>query len=109
MSRHRNKQIRERCENRMSILRLISRETANGIMGVFFVVFSIFLILGAFGLAGGAGALVHGWLSYLFGFGYYLLPVVFLLLAISFLRDQTRDFAMPQIFGSFILFLSSLR
>ncbi|KKU88964.1 MAG: translocase FtsK protein [Candidatus Yanofskybacteria bacterium GW2011_GWA1_48_10] len=71
-------------------------------------VLSIFLMMGAFGLAGQVGTVVYDWLSYLFGFGYYLLPAVFLLLAISFLREQERDFAMPQIFGSLVLFLSSL-
>jgi len=108
MARNRKKQARDRDENRMSIFRLTSRETANGILGVFSIVLTIFLLLGAFGLSGRAGTLVYKWLSYLFGFGYYLLPVVFLLLAISFLREQERDFAMPQIFGSLILFLSSL-
>ncbi len=108
MARHRKKQTRDWEENGMSIFRLTSRETANGILGVFSVVLSIFLLLGAFSLAGRAGTIVYNWLSYFFGFGYYLLPAVFFLLAISFLREQERDFAMPQIFGSFVLFLSSL-
>ena len=108
MARNRKKQTRDWEENGMSIFRLTSRETANGIFGVFSIVLSIFLMMGAFGLAGQVGTVVYDWLSYLFGFGYYLLPVVFLLLAISFLREQERDFAMPHIFGSFILFLSSL-
>src|SRR3989338_9764376 len=108
MARNRKKQTRDWEENGMSIFRLTSRETANGIFGVFSIVLSIFLMMGAFGLAGQVGTVVYDWLSYLFGFGYYLLPVVFLLLAISFLREQERDFAMPQIFGSFFLFLSSL-
>ncbi|MDO8590062.1 MAG: DNA translocase FtsK 4TM domain-containing protein [bacterium] len=108
MAKNGKKRSRDWDEDRMSIFRLTSRETANGILGVFSVVLSIFLLLGAFDLAGQAGTVVYNWLSYLFGFGYYLLPVVFLLLAISFLREQERDFAMPQIFGSLILFLSSL-
>src|SRR3989344_4554650 len=108
MARNRKKQTRDWEENGMSIFRLTSRETANGIFGVFSIVLSIFLMMGAFGLAGQVGTVVYDLLSYLFGFGYYLLPVVFLLLAISFLREQERDFAMPQIFGSFVLFLSSL-
>src|SRR3989338_7166495 len=108
MSRNRKKRTRDWEESSMSIFKLTSRETANGIFGVFSIVLSIFLLLGAFGLAGRAGTLVYDWLAYLFGFCYYLLPVIFLLLAASFLREQERDFAMPQIFGSFVLFLSSL-
>lgn len=93
---------------KVPLFRITSKETANGILGVFSIVLSIFLLLGAFDLSGQAGTLVFKWLSYLFGFGYYLLPAVFLLLAASFFHEQDRDFAMPQFFGSFILFLSSL-
>ena len=95
-------------DDKMPLFGLTSRETLNGILGVFSFVFAIFLIMGALDLSGQAGALVFKGLTYLFGFGYYLLPVVFILLAVSFLREQERDFAMPQIFGSIILFLSSL-
>ena len=108
MARNRKKQTRDWDEEKTSLFRLTSRETANGILGVFSIVLAIFLMLGAFGLAGKAGTIAYDWLSYLFGFGYYLLPAVFLLLAISFLREQERDFAMPQIFGSLVLFLSAL-
>ena len=108
MARNRTKKLRDWGESGLSIFKLTSKETANGILGVFSIVLSIFFLLGAVGFAGQAGTLVYNWLSYLFGFGYYLLPVVFLLLAASFLREQERDFAMPQIFGSLVLFLSSL-
>ena len=108
MARNRTKKLRDWGESGLSIFKLTSKETANGILGVFSIVLSVFFLLGAVGFAGQAGTLVYNWLSYLFGFGYYLLPIVFLLLAASFLREQERDFAMPQIFGSLVLFLSSL-
>src|SRR3989344_4942590 len=101
MARNRTKKLRDWGESGLSIFKLTSKETANGILGVFSIVLSIFFLLGAVGFAGQAGTLVYNWLS-------YLLPVVFLLLAASFLREQERDFAMPQIFGSLVLFLSSL-
>ncbi|MDO8728764.1 MAG: DNA translocase FtsK 4TM domain-containing protein [bacterium] len=108
MAKNRKKQSRDWEKSGMSIFRLTSRETANGILGVFSIVLSIFFLLGTFNFAGQAGTVVYNWLSYFFGFGYYLLPIVFLLLALSFLQEQERDFAMPQIFGSFTLFISSL-
>jgi len=108
MARNRTKKLRDWGESGLSIFKLTSKETANGILGVFSIVLSVFFLLGAVGFAGQAGTLVYNWLSYLFGFGYYLLPIVFLLLAASFLREQERDFAMPQIFGSLVLFLASL-
>lgn len=92
----------------ISLFTLISKETANAILGVFSLVLSIFLLMAAFGLAGDAGTVVYKWLSYFFGYGYYLLPVVFILLAVSFLRVEEREFATSQIFGSVLLFISSL-
>jgi len=108
MARNRKKRADDRERSGLFISRLISREAANGILGVLAIVLAIFLLLGAFDLSGQAGAVVYEWLSYFFGVGYYILPVVFLLLAASFLRTQERSFAMPQIFGSLVLFLSLL-
>ena len=95
-------------EGGLSGLKLTSRETFNTILGIFSLVISIFLLLGAFGLAGRAGNLTYELLSYLFGVGYYLMPVVFLLLSISFLHERERNLAGPQLFGSLLLFLSAL-
>jgi len=50
MTRNQKKRTRDREEGGMSIFRLTSRETANGIFGVFSIVLSIFLMMGAFGL-----------------------------------------------------------
>ena len=105
MARNRTKKLRDWGESGLSIFKLTSKETANGILGVFSIVLSVFFLLGAVGFAGQAGTLVYNWLSYLFGFGYYLLPIVFLLLAASVLREQERDFAIPRIFGSLVLFV----
>lgn len=108
MAKNRKKKHDDQEESGLSIFRFTSKETANGILGVFSIVCSIFFLLGAFNFAGRAGILIYNWLSYLFGLGYYFLPIVFFLLAISFLREQERDFAIPQILGSIVLFLSSL-
>ncbi|MBI2673986.1 MAG: DNA translocase FtsK 4TM domain-containing protein [Candidatus Zambryskibacteria bacterium] len=108
MTKNRKKRSSDWEKDGLSIFRLTSKETANGIMGVFSLVLAIFFLLGAFNFAGKAGTLVYNWLSYFFGFGYYLLPIVFVLLAASFLREQERNLAMPQILGSFTLFLSAL-
>jgi S-DNA-T family DNA segregation ATPase FtsK/SpoIIIE len=89
-------------------LRLISRETLNTILGILSIVLSAFLLLGAFEMAGRAGTLAYGFLSSLSGVGYYLLPLVFLLLSISLLHEREREFALPQILGSSLLFLSGL-
>lgn len=95
-------------ESESAAISIISKETANGILSVFSVVAAIFLLLAAFGLAGRAGEISYRLLNNLFGVGYYLLPLVFFLLAISFLRDRERNIALPHIFGSLLLFTSLL-
>ncbi|MSR87723.1 MAG: DNA translocase FtsK [Candidatus Zambryskibacteria bacterium] len=88
--------------------RLTSRETFNTILGIFSVVISAFLLLAAFEAAGRVGSVSYELLSTLFGIGYYLMPGVSLLLGISLLHEREREFAIPQIFGSSLLFLSAL-
>jgi len=88
--------------------KLTSRGTSNAILGILSVVVSLFLILAAFGLGGRMGSLTYELLSHLSGVGYYLLPIVFLTLAISLLHERERQFALPQILGSLLLFLGSL-
>lgn len=108
MSKNQKKRPRSDSFGRLSVLQLISRETLNAIVGVLFFVLAIFLTFAAFGKAGQVGNLTFEWLSYLFGIGYYLLPIVFLLLTISFIQNREREFAIPQFFGSILLFISAL-
>ncbi len=92
----------------LSAFKITSRETFNTILGILSLVISIFLLLGAFASAGRVGTLTYEILSYLFGVGYYLMPLVFLLLSISFIHEREREVAGPQIFGSVLFFISSL-
>ena len=108
MAKNQKKKTRGNDLGTVSILELVSRETLNAIAGVLSLVLATFLLLGAFDKAGRVGTTTYEWLSYFFGIGYYLLPTVFLLLAISFLQNRERGFALPQFFGSFLLFVSSL-
>ena len=91
---------------------LASKETLNAILGIFSLVLVFFLLLGAFGFAGKAGTLSYGGLSKLFGIGYYLLPLVFLVLSVSLFKEaqdeEDRNPALPQMLGSLLLFVSSL-
>lgn len=92
----------------MGSLGIISRETLNTIFGVFSLVISIFLLLASFEAAGRVGNWTFEVLSYLFGVGYYLMPLVFMLLSISFIHDRERNLAVAQIIGSLLFFLSAL-
>ncbi|OHA91503.1 MAG: hypothetical protein A2832_00635 [Candidatus Zambryskibacteria bacterium RIFCSPHIGHO2_01_FULL_44_22b] len=91
-----------------SPLRFISPGTMSGILSIFSIVVAIFLLMGAFEFGGQAGKFVYNNLSYLFGMGYYILPIVAILLAISLVKEDGRDLSKPNLIGSLILFLSSL-
>lgn len=108
MARKRKNQERNKNEDGGIEIRLISRETTNTILGILSLVVALFFLLGAFGAGGRAGSGVYEILSYLSGVGYYVIPLVFILLSISLLHEKERKFALPQILGSTLLFLSSL-
>lgn len=102
------KAVKEYDARRLESLKLISRETLNTIFGIFSIVVSTFFVLAAFDAGGKVGQVAYSLLTRLSGLGYYLIPVVFLLLAISLLHEREREFAMPQIVGSLLLYLSGL-
>lgn len=95
-------------EDSDSPLSSVSKETLNAVLGVTSVVATILLVLAAFGIGGPVGAFVFKWLSSFFGIGYYLVPLVFLMLAVSFFRSHEKDFALPQVVGSILFFFSAL-
>ncbi len=108
MSRRKKLDKYGRAEEEKPSFKLTSRDTSNTIFGIFSILLSLFLLLAAFNLAGKVGSIAFDLLTYLSGIGYYLLPIVFLLLAISLLHDKGREFAFPQILGCILLFFSSL-
>ena len=94
--------------DRPSLLEITSKETLNAILGVLSAVLALIFLLAAFGIGGQVGIFIHRFFSFLFGIGYYLIPIVFVVLAISLLRSEERNFAKRQIFGSVLLFVSML-
>ncbi len=103
-----DKKRRSQSEDKPSFLERISKETLNAIFGVLSTVVAIFLLAAAWNKAGIVGVKAYEFLSYLFGFGYYLVPLVFAILALSFFQSKEKDFALPQILGSILFFVSSL-
>lgn len=95
-------------EESESFLGTLSEETKNAIFGVGSLLLTTLLSMAAFGVGGPVGGFVYKGLSYLFGIGYYLIPLVFLLLAISFFRSHEKNFALPQTIGSILFFFSAL-
>lgn len=72
-----------------------------------FVLFAFFL-LASFHKAGIIGDKVYSIFSVLFGLGYFLLPIICLLLSIAFAKSIKRKFGWIRIGGSLLFFVSAL-
>ncbi len=83
-------------------------ETVSWIFAVSFFVLFIIFILAPIGLAGRVGNKIYEWLKILFGLGYFLLPLLSIMLSISFAKSIKHSFGTTRAIGASIFFLSSL-
>jgi len=86
----------------------IKEETKHGILAVLAFALTIFFLLAAFHIAGKAGDFFYKILDGLFGAGYYLIPIIFLLLGISFLKAVKPNFFVIRMIGGLVFFVASL-
>jgi S-DNA-T family DNA segregation ATPase FtsK/SpoIIIE len=117
-----NKDKRKEKPNKKSaqkenILSSIKNETKQGILAVSFFVLSIIFILasiktGSVGhevyYAGPVGKEIFYLLSILLGIGYYLIPLFFLMLSISFFKEEEKEFDALKLFGGILFFISGI-
>lgn len=104
MGRKKKEEVVEK-ESFWSTLR---EETIEAVMAIVFIVFAILLIFAAFNGAGALGRLIFKGFTFLFGIGYYLIPVLLLALGISFLASLRHNMAIPKIVGATFIFFSGL-
>lgn len=83
-------------------------ETKQSLWAICFLAIATILILAEFSKAGPAGQFLYKILSFLFGAGYFILPITFLALAISFLIPSQPRFLGVTILGFLIFILSFL-
>ena len=88
--------------------RKLKDETVSWIFAVSFFVLFIIFMLAPLGMAGNAGNKVYNILKVLFGLGYFLLPLLFFLLSISFAKSIKHSFGTIRAIGAGLFFLSSL-
>jgi S-DNA-T family DNA segregation ATPase FtsK/SpoIIIE len=88
----------------------LQEETLRAIIAVLFFVLGVFLTLssGPIGKGGSVGRGAYALFHYLFGIGYYLLPVVFFILCVSFFRSLHKKLAITHSIGGLLFFISSL-
>jgi len=86
----------------------LASETIQGVSAIVFFVLAIFASLAIWNKAGVAGHYAFLSLSYLLGVGYYLLPLILIVLGITFLRNRHRNFDSAKLYGSVIFFIGTL-
>ncbi len=84
----------------------IKDEVRHSIYGILAISISVVLFLASLNLGGAVGGYTYGVLHYLFGAGFYLLPVALIILAVSFFRSS-RPRIVPIRMGGLLLFLLS--
>jgi len=87
---------------------LLREKAVHIIYAILLSIISIFLLLSSINSAGMVGETTYDTLSHLFGFGYFLLPVLLLVLAVLFIKSLKQSVAWPKIAGASIFLLSSL-
>ena len=104
MAKNKSKQEKTffKSNNRLKI------ETKHGIWAILFFVLALFFFMSAFGIAGKAGKLVYEIFHYLLGFGYVLLPTLFVLLGSSFIKSKTPNIGWVSMIASVMFLLSGL-
>ncbi|MEK7635138.1 MAG: DNA translocase FtsK [Patescibacteria group bacterium] len=104
MAKKNNKKEKKSDQPKMKRLK---DETTSWIFAVSFFVLFVILVLARFGMAGGIN-IVYELLEKFFGWGYLLLPILSLLLSVSFAKSIRHSFGAVRAIGSGIFLLSSL-
>src|SRR3989344_4095410 len=86
----------------------ISQETKNSILGIASFIFSVLTVLSFLGRAGRAGDIFNLFARMLFGWGFFIIPIAFLLLGFSFFKSVTRRIYFSAVFGTTLFTLAFL-
>lgn len=86
----------------------VQEHTKQWIFSILSFLLSIFFILAAFKKAGLMGEKVYTALTLLFGMGYFLFPLIGILLGITFLRNKKLLFVFTSFTGGVLFFFSGL-
>jgi len=103
-----NKKIEKKNSGTKESFGGIKSETKQGILAVTFFVLAAIFALASFAKAGVVGDKIFYILTILFGIGYYLIPLFFFLLAISFFKAEEREFNKIKLVGGLLFFISGL-
>lgn len=87
---------------------ILSEGVLSTAIAILFFILALFLIMASFSKAGMVGTMMFSNLKKLLGFGYFLLPALFFLLGISFMRTAKPNLATRSLIGSVLFVFSGL-
>jgi len=82
--------------------------TKRSIMAIFSVILSLFFTLSAFGEAGLIGDTLYNIFHQLFGVGFFFVPIIFLIIAVAFIKEIRPNIITSTIVGSTLFLMSGL-
>ena len=91
-----------------NFLSRISGETKQAVFAIIFFMMAILSVLSFFHKSGMVGNKIYDILARLLGLGYFLIPILFLMLGISFIKSKKRKLDWLKISGIIIFFVSGL-
>ena len=83
-------------------------ETKHSVIAIIFFALSLFFILAAWGKSGVVGGAVFRVLDILLGLGFFILPLLSVMLGISFYKSTKPNWVITKVVGGMLFFLSSL-
>lgn len=102
------REIDSKKSNDIKLLSQIGDETKQAVFAIIFFAMTILSILAYFHKSGMVGNKSYDILEKLLGVGYLLIPLLFLLLGVSFIKSKKRDIGWLKIIGIIIFFVSGL-
>lgn len=88
--------------------RKLKDETRHTVLGVVFIALSLFFIIAGFGAGGPAGTSAKKLFTYLFGVGYALVPTLFAVLGVTFMKKGRPEIAFMHALGSLMFLVGTL-
>ena len=86
----------------------LKKETLWWILSLLSFGSATFFVLAAVSRAGIAGEILHTWLTFLFGVGFFLFPIIFFILGVVFLKPAESKFLLAPTIGSILFFFSGI-
>ena len=109
--RKKKKSDEDVAETQPSLFSSMQSETVRGIAGVLLFVFALLLFLSPLGLAGVFGEKVYSGIYYIFGIGYWLIPVIFIGIALTLFKNggyEHNRLRTIRSIGAALFFISTL-